>query len=475
MTTVGIIGAGPSGLAMAKAAIEEGMTPVVFEAGASVGGLWRGGTTDHAWEGMRTLLSRWSCMFSDYPWPDTAETFPTQKAIAGYLEGYSQHFGLADHIRLKTRVLRAEPMNTGWQILTDRHGLQSVNHLDKLVVASGFFSRGFTPEIAGQFRGRVMHAAEFNGPVGHERKKVAVIGGSYSGYEIAATLAQAGVEVTHIMRHPQWVLTREVGPEKTPLDLAFYQRKARDPDITPYEANRLRARFFNATFGNPGEAHPDLAMPVDSPNPVFAVVSDHYLEMVRQGNIAVQVTGVSHLKNANIHLQNDRTVTADTLIFATGYSPRLDYFSTDTKNCLGFDGRDSFMPLLLHKATFPDATNTLGFVGFYRGPFFATMELQARWLAGVMSGALPAPTTEEKARGLKEAQALRHQWPQHQFPYPDYIGLADYFAAQAGVMPDPAPAAPVIPAIYRLQGRHAKPDIAQSIIASLPVQGIKPA
>ena len=39
---VAVLGTGPSGLAAAKALLEHGLQPVMFEAAANIGGMWEG-------------------------------------------------------------------------------------------------------------------------------------------------------------------------------------------------------------------------------------------------------------------------------------------------------------------------------------------------------------------------------------------------------------------------------------------------
>ncbi len=77
-----------------------------------------------------------------------------------------------------------------------------------------------------------------------------------------------------------------------------------------------------------------------------------------------------------------------------------------------------------------------GFVGFYRGPYFAVMELQARWVAGVFADAISTPTADEIDVGIADAQTLRNFSPRPQFPYGNYVEFADRIARQVGCYPD---------------------------------------
>lgn len=83
---VAVIGAGPSGLVAAKHLIEKGLHPTLFDKNTVLGGMWRpDGPT--SWESLHTNLSRFSCCFSEHPWPESASMFPSKQEVFDYLSG----------------------------------------------------------------------------------------------------------------------------------------------------------------------------------------------------------------------------------------------------------------------------------------------------------------------------------------------------------------------------------------------------
>jgi dimethylaniline monooxygenase (N-oxide forming) len=481
-STVAVIGGGPSGLATAKAALEYGLRPTVFERAEDIGGVWRP-RSGWAWPGMSTNLSHYVCAFSDFPWPQGSTDFPRQPEVAGYLRRYAERFALLPLLGLGCEVLEVARSGHGWE-LTWRD--QDSAHLhtarfDAVVVASGIFSRPCIPELPGSFAGRAMHSSQYRTAADVRGGTVAVVGMSFSGADISVELVDAGVAVTAVASRPMWLLPRYVthaGGVGVPRELVSYTRHAHRlrSGLGPAEANRQANRRYHTLGANPGKVDPRLRIDPDSPHPPYVLTSDQLPGLLASGALAIEPGRVVRLERQGLVLDTGTRVPCDTIIWCTGYHLELPFLSDHARAVLRFDPRDLLQPLLLHRCTFHPGLPGMAFVGLYRGPFFAVLELQARWACAVLSGHCAAPSPHHMRAGLAYELRVRLARPRSQFPHGDYVGLADGIAAELGVLPDLDPAGehftalwegPVIAAHYRLYGPGRNPAVAARQLASV--------
>jgi dimethylaniline monooxygenase (N-oxide forming) len=478
--TVAIVGGGPSGLAAAKAALEFGLEPTVFEASPDVGGVWRP-RTGAAWPSMATNLSRHTCAFSDHPWEAGAPDFPTQPAVHRYLARYTERFGLHRAVRTGCSVERLSRGASGWSVAWRDAvtGRRRTERFQAAIVASGVFRRPFVPRLAGRFAGSAVHSAGFRAAEAFRGRRVAVVGMAFSGAEIATELAAAGAEVTGVASRPMWILSRHLpgptGGTPLPLDLVLYRRPAdSDGPVSAPEANRRWNRFLDALGANPGRTDPRLWIDPDSDRPEHVVICDGLAGALRSGAVALRLARAARLEPGGLVLDDGTSVEADAIVWCTGYQLDLPFLSRGELDPLGFVPGDRLQPLLLHVCTFHPDLPGLAFVGVYRGPFFGVIELQARWACCVLSGSCAAPGREEMAGGLEAEARVRRALPRPQFPHGDYVDLADRIASRLGVLPDLGEPGelggwlrdgPVVPAQYRLRGPHSDRPAALRAIA----------
>jgi len=301
-----------------------------------------------------------------------------------------------------------------------------------------------------------------------------VIGAAFSGADIAADLAVGGASVTIATRRPHWYLPRYINGR--PADLAFYSRAARDKsqDSSEEDKNSKRHKFFASILG-------ELPESIRPPDPKqgelpFVAITDDFLDTVRAGRMKVHCCDVRCLEGEFAIFSNGHKEAFDAVVVATGYRLDLPFLSPELLEAVEYDAEDLLQPVILHECVWRPELPGLGFVGLYRGPYFAAIELQARWACGVFSGRLSPPCAAEAIAGLETERALRRQHPRPQFPHGDYVGMTEMLARHVGVHPDEVLAnesdplrqllydGPLLPFHYRLVGFAASPALARSAI-----------
>ena len=193
VTDVVVIGAGQSGLAAARVLQAHGIGPVVLEAGPEPAGSW-----PHYYDSL-TLFSpaRYSAM-PGLGFPGDPSHYPHRDEVAAYLRRYAASLG-AD-IRTHTPVTAVEARESAGFLVHTTTG-QTI-HAAGLVAATGSFGNPHVPALPGQdhFTGRQLHVAHYRGPHQHAGERIVVVGGGNSAVQVGYELAQVAT-VTLATRH----------------------------------------------------------------------------------------------------------------------------------------------------------------------------------------------------------------------------------------------------------------------------------
>jgi dimethylaniline monooxygenase (N-oxide forming) len=447
---VAIIGAGPSGIAAAKNALEAGFDVTVFEASRAVGGQWHT-TAAHSgvWPGMHANTSRAMTAFSDFPGPADHPLHPAAEQIQAYLEAYARTFGVVDHIRFDTRVNEVRP---GWLVDGER--------FDAVVVASGRFRKPRLPSVVDAFRGEVIHAFSYPGADPFRNRATLVYGNGISGLEIASDLAPHA-PVVSAFRKPRYVIRKVV--DGVSSDWQWYtlfgalERRLLPPD----QWSRRQRERIERVAGNPA----DFGAPAPSEDVRVAGLSlcQDYLTQVCDGSVVCR-PGIASIQGRTVTFTDGATETVDAIICATGYDVDIPYLSDEVHRLLGTE-------LAIYQRTFHPDLRGLGFIGQFlaQGPYFPLLELQARWIAAVWSGEVELP----------DDAVMRRVIAQPRPPLDAHNALALTLSEELGVAPEPIDwpelcepllFGPMLPARYRLSGHGATPNarhlFAQQLAAS---------
>jgi len=444
---VAVIGAGPSGLVAAKHALEAGFDTTVFEASDDLGGQWHA-TAPHSgiWPGMRTNTSRAMTAFSDFPAPSSHPLHPAAEQIHAYLRAYAGHFGVTRRIRLGTPVRHVAP---AWSVDGER--------FDAVVVASGRFRRPLFPPGLASFGGELLHAFDYPGAEPFRGRRVLVYGNGISGLEIASDLAGVA-DVVSAFRKPRYVIRKVV--DGVSSDWQWYTAfgALERSRLAPAEfSRRLRERVLRVA-GDPA----DFGAPEPDPDILVAGLSlcQDYLAQVADGQIVCR-PAVAAVEPGAVRFADGTRERVDVIVCATGYELDVPFLDPSVWAVTG--------PALgLFRRTIHLDLPGFGSVGLFpaQGPFFPLLELQARWLVALWSGAAAPPGDAAMRRALAAPPP----------PLEVHNVFAGAVAAELGVAPDPLARpdlteallfGPLLPPRYRLDGPGAQPDAADRFRAQL--------
>jgi hypothetical protein len=196
-----------------------------------------------------------------------------------------------------------------------------------------------------------------------------------------------------------------------------------------------------------------------------------FLAQVGDGRITCR-PGIASVDGTEVRFIDGSTARVEVMICATGYELDLPYLADGVRRGIG--GPD----LALYHRTFHPDLPGLGVIGQYllQGPYFPLLELQARWIAAVWSGAATLPSAAE----MRAASA------QPRPPMDAHNVLALLFAEALGAAPDPADwpelaealvFGPLLPPRHRLVGPGARGDAAAAFagqVAASPRAPVDP-
>lgn len=145
------------------------------------------------------------------------------------------------------------------------------------------------------------------------------------------------------------------------------------------------------------------------------------------------------------------------VVEATGFQSHLEYLSANVKQALDYDGESFRIPFALSRGSiFAEKIPNVAFVGFYEGPYWGVMDVQAKMIAQRWEhNTLDITTSDalDASAALSVRQAIKErQLDVPQFWMADYVGLMEEFARGVGLRRDDSilgEGGPLFPARYR--------------------------
>lgn len=197
-----IVGAGPSGLAVAAGLKQQGVPFIILERANCIASLWQNRTYDR----LKLHLPKKFCQLPYFPFPENFPEYPTKYQFVNYLESYAKHFDINPHFNETVQSAKYDETFGLWRIKTISSRGSSPCEIEYicrwLVVATGENAEKVVPEFEGlqEFEGHVMHASDYKSGASYRGKRVLVVGCGNSGMEVSLDLCNHNAKPSMVVR-----------------------------------------------------------------------------------------------------------------------------------------------------------------------------------------------------------------------------------------------------------------------------------
>jgi thioredoxin reductase len=331
-----VIGAGSSGLAAAKNLRDHRLRVDIVEREDDLGGNWNfGKPNSRVYESTHMISSKPFTQFPDFPMPDHYPDYLHHSQVLAYLRRYAEHFGLLEVIEFETSVERCEPHpDGGWEVTLRRSGRSAdgegeveVRHYRDLVVANGHNWDPKLPAYPGQdtFEGQLLHAADYKSADQLAGQRVVVVGAGNTGCDVIVEAAQRAAAAFHSTRRAYWYAPKYAlgRPADQVSDLVFTLKLPTRVTQALFEAT---ARLVVGRYERLGLPTPDHRFLETHP-----IVNQQLLYYVGHGAITPK-PDVACFEGPEVVFTDGSRVTADLVVFATGYRIRFPFLDQGALN-----------------------------------------------------------------------------------------------------------------------------------------------
>ncbi|KAF5584814.1 monooxygenase [Fusarium pseudocircinatum] len=345
------VGAGFSGLMLAYEAkynesLQGFIDLTIYDKDHDVGGTW----LVNRYPGVACDVPAHIYTFPFEPNPDWSSFYASGPDIWAYIKRTTDKYGLAENVRFQSKVTDAtwNEASGKWNLRIFQDGEEKEDECDILIDGSGFLNNWHWPDIPGlhDFKGQIVHTADWNPSINVAGKRVAVIGNGSSGVQVLPHLQKTAAQLTTYVRTPTWIFANYASElTKDGTNFAFTEEEKKRFRENPASLWKLRKEiensqdnFWNVFFkdtaaqkaalenacnrmrerlGNDKELCekliPDYEYGCRRPTP-----GDGYLEALRQENTRISFDPIVQITESGIQTTEDYT-DFDIIVCATGF------------------------------------------------------------------------------------------------------------------------------------------------------------
>lgn len=377
-----VVGAGPSGLAMARHLKEQAIPFLVLEQDSGVGGLWRYGSPQSAvYASAHLISSKRGTEYPDFPFPDDCPDYPRHDRVCAYLEDYARHFGLMEHIRFGASVEATGKTDSGWRVQIA--GSDAIDASD-LIIANGHLWDPVTPDIPGDFSGTALHSAQYKTPDLFDDKRVLVVGSGNSGCDIAVDAVHRARSVSWSVRSGSWFVPKFIGGKPADASSGGWLKS-----LLPLSLRaRIDETLLKIVMGSPEQY--GLPAPANGLYGSVPVVNSLVLHHVGHGDVAVR-RPPARFEGPRVVYEDQTSEEIDVIVFATGFRVSVPFVDREHLNWKG-----SAPDLALN--IFAPAHDDLFVIGLIEatGGGFHVRDAQAQLVAAFLDTKAGAPQAAER-------------------------------------------------------------------------------
>ncbi|APR77562.1 monooxygenase, flavin-binding family protein [Minicystis rosea] len=341
-----VIGAGLSGIGAAYhlQTLCPTRTYAILEGREAIGGTW----DLFRYPGIRSDSDMFTLGYRFRPWRD-GKAIADGPSIKAYIESTAAENGIAEHIRFRHRVTRAEwsSAEARWLVTAEvgpeRNEVRYTCNF--LYACTGYYdyAKGYTPEFPGRerFRGRVVHPQHWPEDLDYTGKRVVVIGSGATAITLVPAMAEKAGHVTMLQRSPTYVASlpardaiadvlRRILPDRAAYaatrwknvlrGMLYYDLARRRPAVMKRFLRKAARRALGPDFDVDTHFSPRYE-PWDER---LCVAPDgDFFRALRKGRASVVTDTIETFTETGIRLHSGAHLDADIIITATGLNAKL--------------------------------------------------------------------------------------------------------------------------------------------------------
>lgn len=328
---IALIGAGPSGLAGARALQKAGLPFQGFEAWNDVGGLWNiENPRSTVYESAHLISSKTTTEFTEFPMPAGTSDYPGHAELLRYFRAYAAHFGLARHFRFGTRVLQVEPVSdapdTLWRVTVQSgDGAPETAEYRGVVIANGTLAEPNLPRFEGHFDGELLHTSAYKSARQFTGKRVLIVGAGNSGCDIAVDAVHYAQSIDMSVRRGYYFVPKYVFG--IPADTVGGKLR-----LPPWLKQKIDSTILKWFTGDPvrfGFPQPAYKMYESHP-----VVNSLILYHLGHGDARIRAD-IARIDGHTVHFKDGTQGEYDMVLAATGYQLHYPFIADQLLNWQG--------------------------------------------------------------------------------------------------------------------------------------------